>query len=71
MYQKCWNASEGHRSGRSRGEYTSVGGGQSGQNLLELDGTHLRLLLLHVGPNSDRFGGQAFMEYYIIEFIQD
>jgi hypothetical protein len=24
----------------------------------------LRLLLLHVGPNGDRFGGQAFMEHY-------
>jgi hypothetical protein len=34
------------------------------QNLFELDGTHLGLLLLHVGPNSDKFGGQAFMEHY-------
>jgi hypothetical protein len=41
-----------------------IGGGQSGQNLSELDGTCLGLLLLHVGPNGDEVGGQAFMEYY-------
>jgi hypothetical protein len=46
------------------GEYTSVRGGQSGQNSFELDGTRLGFLLLHVGPNSDKFGGQAFMEHY-------
>jgi hypothetical protein len=34
------------------------------QNLLGQNGTHLGLLLLHVGPNGDRFGGQAFMEHY-------
>jgi hypothetical protein len=34
------------------------------QNSLGQDGTHLGLLLLHVGPNGDRFGGQAFMEHY-------
>jgi hypothetical protein len=27
-------------------------------------GTCLGLLLLHVGPNGDGFGGQAFMENY-------
>jgi hypothetical protein len=32
--------------------------------LSELDGTCLGLLLLHVGPNGDGFGGQAFMEHY-------
>jgi hypothetical protein len=35
------------------------------QNLLGQDSTRLELLLLHVGPNGDRFGGQAFMEHYI------
>jgi hypothetical protein len=35
------------------------------QNSLGQDGICLRLLLLHVGPNGDKFGGQAFMEHYI------
>jgi hypothetical protein len=34
------------------------------QNSLGQDGTCLGLLLLHVGPNGDEFGGQAFMEHY-------
>jgi hypothetical protein len=34
------------------------------QNLSGQDGTCLGLLLLHVGPNGDGFGGQAFMEHY-------
>jgi hypothetical protein len=34
------------------------------QNLSEQNGTCLGLLLLHVGPNGDGFGGQAFMEHY-------
>jgi hypothetical protein len=34
------------------------------QNSLGQDGTCLGLLLLHVGPNGDGFGGQAFMEHY-------
>jgi hypothetical protein len=34
------------------------------QNSLGQDGTCLGLLLLHVGPNGDKFGGQAFMEHY-------
>jgi hypothetical protein len=37
------------------------------QNSLGQDGTCLGLLLLHVGPNGDKFGGQAFMEHYNIE----
>jgi hypothetical protein len=36
------------------------------QNLSKQNGTHLGLLLLHVGPNSDGFGGQAFMEHYTV-----
>jgi hypothetical protein len=73
MHWKHWNALEVHRSGwswRSRGEYISVGGGQSGQNSFELDGTCLGLLMLHVGPNSDKFGGQAFMEHYTVSRLQ-
>jgi hypothetical protein len=34
------------------------------QNSLGQDVTCLGLLLLHVGPNGDGFGGQAFMEDY-------
>jgi hypothetical protein len=34
------------------------------QNLSEQNGTHLGLLLLHVGPNGDGFAGQAFIEHY-------
>jgi hypothetical protein len=34
------------------------------QNLLGQNSTRLGLLLLHVGPNGDGFGGQAFMEHY-------
>jgi hypothetical protein len=34
------------------------------QNSLGQNGTRLGLLLLHVGPNGDGFGGQAFMEHY-------
>jgi hypothetical protein len=34
------------------------------QKLSEQNGTHLGLLLLHIGPNGDGFGGQASMEHY-------
>jgi hypothetical protein len=34
------------------------------QNLSGRDGTCLGLLLLHVGPNGDGFGGQAFIKHY-------
>jgi hypothetical protein len=34
------------------------------QKLSGQDGTCLGLLLPHVGPNGDGFGGQAFMEHY-------
>jgi hypothetical protein len=34
------------------------------QSLLGQTGTRLGLLLLHVGPHGDVFGGQAFMEHY-------
>jgi hypothetical protein len=38
--------------------------------LSELDGACLGLLLLHVGPNGDVFGGQAFMEHYIDYLVE-
>jgi hypothetical protein len=53
---------EAHRGRVS--EAACIGSGQSGQNLSELNGICLGLLLLHVRPNGDGFGGQAFMEYY-------
>jgi hypothetical protein len=34
------------------------------QSLSEQNCTCLGLLLLHVGPNGDGFGGQAFIEHY-------
>jgi hypothetical protein len=34
------------------------------QNSLGQDNTHLGLFLLHLGPNGDRLGGQAYMEHY-------
>jgi hypothetical protein len=52
----------------ARGEYRmseAVKVVRTCQNLLGQDGTGLGLLLLHVGPNGDRFGGQACMEHYI------
>jgi hypothetical protein len=54
---------EAHGGGASEAA-ACIGGGQSGQNLSELDGTCLGLLLLHIGPNGDGFGGQALMEHY-------
>jgi hypothetical protein len=59
----------GDRADRARGEYKVsevVKAVRTCQNLLGQDGTCLGLLLLHVGPNGDGFGGQAFMEHYSI-----
>jgi hypothetical protein len=36
------------------------------QSSLGQTGTCLGLLLLHVGPHGDGFGGQAFMEHYSV-----
>jgi hypothetical protein len=41
------------------------------QNSLGQNGTHLGLLLLHVGPNGNRFGGQALMEHYSAVVVTD
>jgi hypothetical protein len=72
MCQRHRNASEEHRGGRNWQSWQSwrwmqsVGGSQSSQNWLRQDGTCLGLLLLHVEPNGNRFGGQAFIEHYSI-----
>jgi hypothetical protein len=39
------------------------------QSSLGQTGTRLGLLLLHVGPHSDGFGGQAFMEHYSVVIV--
>jgi hypothetical protein len=64
----------GGRGMHWRWRHWSVGGAQRWTELpelSELDETCLGLLLLHVGPNGDRFGGQAFMEHYNMETAKD
>jgi hypothetical protein len=58
-----------NRADRAGGEYTASGAVKAVRNCQKLsgqDGTCLGLLLLHVGPNGDGFGGQEFMEHYTI-----
>jgi hypothetical protein len=72
MHRKSTEADGADGADGDNSEYKSVRGGQSGQNSFELDGTRLGLLLLHVGSNSDEFGGQAFMEHYtVLETVPD
>jgi hypothetical protein len=55
------------RADRAGGEYKvseAVKAVRTCQNSLGQNGTRLGLRLLHVGPNGDGFGGQAFMEHY-------
>jgi hypothetical protein len=68
MCQKSTEANRADGADRDSGEYKVsevVKTVRTCQNLSEQNGTHLGLLLLPVGPNGDRFGGQAFMEHYI------
>jgi hypothetical protein len=73
MHQKSMEADGADRADRAGGEYKvseavkTVG---TCQNSLGQNGTHLGLLLLHVGPNGDGFGCQAFMEHYNGEINQ-
>jgi hypothetical protein len=75
MHWKHRNASEEHGADgtdRDGGEYTvleAVKTVRTCQNLSEQNGTRLGLLLLHVGPNGDGFGGQAFMEHYTVHAL--
>jgi hypothetical protein len=67
MHWRHWNALEEHGDG---GEYKVsevVKMVRTCQNLLGQNGTRLGLLLLHVGPNGNGFGGQAFIEHYTME----
>jgi hypothetical protein len=67
MHRKSTEADRADRADRAGGEYKVlevVKVVRTCQNPLGQDGTCLGLLLLHVGPNGDGFGGQAFMEHY-------
>jgi hypothetical protein len=73
IYRKSTEVDRAHRADRADGtdgtdgEYKVLEAGKivrTCQSSLGQNGTYLGLLLLHVGPNGDRFGGQAFMEHY-------
>jgi hypothetical protein len=64
-------ADRADRADRAGGEYKVsevVKMVRTCQNSLGQDGTCLGLLLLHVGPNGNEFGGQAFMEHDSVIF---
>jgi hypothetical protein len=64
-----WKSMEADRTDRDSSEYKvleAVKTVRTCQNLLGQNSTRLGLLLLHVGPNGDRFRGQAIMEHYNI-----
>jgi hypothetical protein len=68
MHRKSMEADGAGGADGASGEYKVsevVKAVRTCQNSLGQDGTCLGLLLLHVGPNDDKFGGQAFMEHYI------
>jgi hypothetical protein len=67
MHRKSTEADGADGADGASGEYKvseAVKTVRTCQNSLGQNGTHLGLLLLLVGPNGDRFGGQAFMEHY-------
>jgi hypothetical protein len=67
MYQKSPEADRADRADRASSEYKvseAVKVVRTCQNLLGQDGTCVGLLLLHVEPNSNGFGGQGFMKHY-------
>jgi hypothetical protein len=67
MHRKSTEADGADRDDGAGGEYKvseAIKVVRTCQNLSEQNGTRLWLLLLHVGPNGDGFGGQAFMEHY-------
>jgi hypothetical protein len=69
MHWKSMEADRADRADGAGGEYKvseAVKMVRTCQNLLGQDGTCLGLLLLHVGPNGNKFGGQAFMEHYSV-----
>jgi hypothetical protein len=67
MHRKSTEADRADRADRDGSKYKVsevVKTIRTCQNSLGQDGTRLGILLLLVGPNGDRFGGQAFMEHY-------
>jgi hypothetical protein len=63
MHRKCTEADGASSEDKVSEAVKTV---RTCQNSLGQNGTCLGLLLLLVGPNSDRFRGQAFMEHYSI-----
>jgi hypothetical protein len=62
-----WRSMEVDGADRADREYNvleAVKAVRTHQNSSGQDGAFLGLLLLHVGPNGDGFGGQTFMEHY-------
>jgi hypothetical protein len=64
MHRKCTEVDGADRAAVNTQVSEAVKVVRTHQNSFELDGTRLGLLLLHVGPNNDKLGGQAFMEHY-------
>jgi hypothetical protein len=72
MHRRSTEADRADRADRASSEYKvleAVKTVRTCQNSLGQNGTHLELLLPLVGPNGDRFGGQAFMEHYSGEYL--
>jgi hypothetical protein len=66
MHRKCTEADGADGAGSEDKVSEVVKAVRACQNLLGQNGTRLGLLLLLVGPDGDKFGGQAFMEHYIV-----
>jgi hypothetical protein len=66
MHQKSTEADGADGAGSEYKVLEAVKTVRTCQNLLGQNSTRLGLLLLLVGPNGDRFGGQAFMEHYTV-----
>jgi hypothetical protein len=64
MHRKCMEADGADGASSEDKVSEAVKAVRTCQNLLGRNGTRLGLLLLLVGPDGDKFGGQAFMEHY-------
>jgi hypothetical protein len=64
MHWKCTEADGADRAGSEDKVSEVVKAVRTCQNSLGQNGTRLGLLLLLVGPDGDKIGGQAFMEHY-------
>jgi hypothetical protein len=67
MHRKCTEADGADGDGSEDKVSGAVKAVRTCQNSLGRNGTHLGLLLLLVGPDGDKFGGQAFMEHYTMQ----